>query len=267
MRGSRAAVCSSSSRILIGASAAISRLTAWRWPPERRPTGSVSRFSRPRPSSASAARTLHGDGWPRAGLSPRARPRAQPRPGSPRSSAGAGPSLGVLEHARQKPRPARRGQPGDVGAIDDDVARVRDHVAGEDAQERRLPAPLLPITVTNWRFRSRARRPAGRGSPGPSLTEHDLDAAQLDHRDAPQPRPQSRSPAGAPPTSSAVTRFRSEASRPRMSASSANAITRPIEQRAQDAGPARLRMPWAAATGSRPRSPPPGPRRWCQGPK
>ncbi|MGV8346410.1 hypothetical protein ACV330_29440, partial [Pseudomonas aeruginosa] len=42
--------------LLSGCSAAISRLTAWRWPPESRPMRSPRRFSRPRPRVARLSR-------------------------------------------------------------------------------------------------------------------------------------------------------------------------------------------------------------------
>ncbi|KAG1316741.1 hypothetical protein G6F63_015944 [Rhizopus arrhizus] len=56
VRGSSAAVCSSSSRMRDGCKAAISRLTAWRWPPDKRPMRSVRRFSNPRPRVARRSR-------------------------------------------------------------------------------------------------------------------------------------------------------------------------------------------------------------------
>ena len=54
--GSSAAVCSSSSSMLEGVRLAISRLTAWRWPPESRPILSPRRFSRPSFSVARLSR-------------------------------------------------------------------------------------------------------------------------------------------------------------------------------------------------------------------
>ena len=54
--GSRAAVCSSSSSSLGGTIVAIIRVSAWRWPPDSRPTGWLIRSSRPMFSTASCSR-------------------------------------------------------------------------------------------------------------------------------------------------------------------------------------------------------------------
>ena len=51
--GSKAAVCSSSSSSLGVTRVAISRVSAWRWPPESRPTGCFMRSSNPRPRAES----------------------------------------------------------------------------------------------------------------------------------------------------------------------------------------------------------------------
>ena len=48
--GSRAAVCSSSNSNLGVTRVAINRVSAWRWPPESRPTGCFILFSSPKPS-------------------------------------------------------------------------------------------------------------------------------------------------------------------------------------------------------------------------
>ena len=45
--GSSAAVCSSKSKILLGCKLAMSRLTAWRCPPDNNPIWSLKRFSNP----------------------------------------------------------------------------------------------------------------------------------------------------------------------------------------------------------------------------
>ena len=54
--GSRAAVCSSSSRSFGLAIVAIKRVSAWRWPPESRPTFDSRRSSRPSLSPARSSR-------------------------------------------------------------------------------------------------------------------------------------------------------------------------------------------------------------------
>ena len=73
--GSSAAVCSSSSRMRDGCSDAISRLTAWRWPPESRPMRSARRFSSPSlrmlSFSRNSSRSLR--------LSEKPKPRRAPR--------------------------------------------------------------------------------------------------------------------------------------------------------------------------------------------
>ena len=58
VRGSSAAVCSSSSSSLGRVDTAITSDSDWRWPPDKSPTGMSSRFSRPRLSSASCSRYL-----------------------------------------------------------------------------------------------------------------------------------------------------------------------------------------------------------------
>ena len=92
-----------------------------------------------------------------------------------------------------------------------------------------LPAPLLPITVTNWPLRNREVDPAQRARlQDRARVEGDLDALELDHRAGAHRASSFARVAGrirATPTRIAVTRFRSEASSPRKSASSASATT------------------------------------------
>nr|KEP23566.1 hypothetical protein DA06_07315 [Georgenia sp. SUBG003] len=68
-------MCSSSRRICGSEKVAMSRDSAWRWPPERRPTLALSRSSRPSSRLASSSRKR-----PRlADVTPRASPRRRPR--------------------------------------------------------------------------------------------------------------------------------------------------------------------------------------------
>ena len=73
--GSRAAVCSSSSSRRGLVSVAISRVSAWRWPPESRPTLALRRVSRPRSRRLSSSTYSSFSAL----VTPHERPRRWPR--------------------------------------------------------------------------------------------------------------------------------------------------------------------------------------------
>lgn len=160
VRGSSAAVCSSSNRMRDGCSAAISRLTAWRWPPESRPMRSPRRFSRPRPRVARLSRKPSRIDACTALPRPRPVPRRCARAmfsSMVRSSQV--PAMGSWNTRATRLARAQTGLrvtssssiricPLSIGRSPDTALRKVD-----------LPAPLEPITVTNW--------PAGMSSDRP----------------------------------------------------------------------------------------------------
>ncbi len=148
--GSSAAVCSSSSRMRLGCSEAISRLTAWRWPPDSRPMRSASRFSRPSFridsfSRNSSRSVLFSERW-----KPRFAPRFQASAMfSSMVSASQVPAIGSWNtRATWSARcqadlavtswPSMRIEP--LSTIRSPLTALR---------KVDLPAPLLPMTVTN----------------------------------------------------------------------------------------------------------------------
>ena len=228
VRGSSAAVCSSSSRILEGAMVAIKSATACRCPPESRPIRSPRRFSRPSPSSASRPRQRSRPGEATANASPRPRPRAS---ASARFSSIVSPAQ-VPASGSWNTRASSRARSAACSLVTSAPSTaIRPSVAGavpaSTLSSVDLPALLLPMTVTNCPSgiaRSTPRR--ARLEHGPAA-EHDRDALSSITEPPAPPSPMSLARVAgrisAAPTSSAVTRFRSDACSPRKSASRASA--------------------------------------------
>ena len=231
-RGSSAAVCSSSSRILDGASVAISSATACRCPPDSSAHAvaeavlqAQAQLRQPLAPAAAAGRR------PRPGPGPCPARALRPAPGSPRSSASAQvPPSGSWNTRAEQPRRAAAGQPRHVRAVDARSGRrVAGTVPASTLSRVDLPAPLLPITVTNSpRGDGEVDAAQGLRLQHRAAAESDLHTGKLDHRAGASRASSLARVAGrisAAPTMSAVTRLRSDACRPRKSASSASATT------------------------------------------
>src|SRR5690554_1044111 len=151
VRGSSAAVCSSSSKMRDGRKAAINRLTACRWPPESRPMRSLSRFSSPRPSMArrsrNSSRMLVFTALPKPRRSPRLYARAR---FSSMVRSSQVPAMGSWN--TRATRLARSHTACRVTSCSSMcmVPLSTDWSPDTALSSVDLPAPLEPMTVTNW---------------------------------------------------------------------------------------------------------------------
>ena len=149
--GSSAAVCSSSSRMREGCRLAISRLTAWRWPPESRPMRSARRFSSPSCSMLSLSRNSSRSGRFNAMPKPRWAPRRQARAMfSSMVRASQVPAIGSWKTRATRSERCQAERRVTSAASMWIVPRSTIRSPLTAFRKVDLPAPLEPMTVTNW---------------------------------------------------------------------------------------------------------------------